>query len=86
MDGRNPSTAALVETAAPSHRISIPHADVCTVAEVAVALRCSKAHVHNLIKGKVRGAERLPSIRLGRRRLVRLEGLADWLSRNETQS
>lgn len=34
---------------------------VLTVPEVARELRCSKAHVHNLINGKVSGARPLPS-------------------------
>lgn len=45
--------------------------DILTVAEVAAALRCSKAHVHNIINGKVEGVSPLPALALGRRRLVR---------------
>src|SRR4051812_37323111 len=44
--------------------------EIWTVAEVAHKLRCSRAHVHNLLNGKVRGTEKLVSIRLGRRRCV----------------
>ena len=58
--------------------------DVLTVAEVAEALRCSKAHVHNLIAGRVRGTNPLPAIHVGRRSLVRRESLFDWLERNES--
>jgi excisionase family DNA binding protein len=57
--------------------------DVLTVPEVADELRCSKAHVHNLINGKVRGARPLPALRLGRRRVVRRAGLEDWIKSNE---
>jgi excisionase family DNA binding protein len=57
--------------------------DVLTVPEVADELRCSKAHVHNLINGKVRGARPLPALRLGRRRLVRRTGLDEWIKSNE---
>jgi excisionase family DNA binding protein len=57
--------------------------DVLTVPEVADELRCSKAHVHNLINGKVRGAQPLPALRLGRRRVVRRAGLEDWIKANE---
>jgi excisionase family DNA binding protein len=57
--------------------------DVLTVPEVADQLRCSKAHVHNLINGKVRGARPLPALRLGRRRVVRRAGLEDWIKANE---
>jgi excisionase family DNA binding protein len=63
---------------------SSPHvARVLTVPEVADLLRCSKAHVHNLINGKVHGTQPLPSIALGRRRLVRRESLNSWIERNE---
>lgn len=56
---------------------------VLTVSEVATELRCSKAHVHNLINGKVTGVPPLPSLFLGRRRLVRRESLQLWIARNE---
>ena len=58
--------------------------DVMTVHEVAQALRCSKAHVHNLIAGRVRGVNPLPSIHLGRRSVVRGEALQRWLEQNES--
>jgi excisionase family DNA binding protein len=61
---------------------SAPH-DVLTVSEVAGELRCSKAHVHNLINGKVQGARPLPALRLGRRRVVRRAGLDEWIKSNE---
>lgn len=56
---------------------------VMTVPEVAAHLRCSKAHVHNLINGKVPGLLPLPSLSLGRRRLVRTASLQEWIARNE---
>lgn len=56
---------------------------VLTVVEVAAELRCSKAHVHNLINGKVLGIPPLPSLRIGRRRIIRLESLRNWLLANE---
>jgi excisionase family DNA binding protein len=56
---------------------------VLTVPEVAGLLRCSKAHVHNLINGKVHGARPLPSLRLGRRRLVRRTSLDEWIEASE---
>lgn len=72
-----------------SQRSAIPHvaADfnprVLTVIEVSELLRCSKAHVHNLINGKVPGLRPLPSLSLGRRRLVRRETLDSWIAQNE---
>jgi excisionase family DNA binding protein len=56
---------------------------VLTIPEVALELRCSRAHVHNLINGKVRGAKPLPSVRIGRRRLVRRASLDEWIKASE---
>jgi excisionase family DNA binding protein len=50
-----------------------------TVSEVAQELRCSKAHVHHLIAGSVRGVPILPSIQLGRRRLILRATFDAWL-------
>jgi excisionase family DNA binding protein len=52
--------------------------DMLTIPEVAQILRCSKAHVCNLVNDKVRNAPRLPAIRLGRRILIRRETLELW--------
>jgi excisionase family DNA binding protein len=57
--------------------------DVLTIPEVADELRCSKAHVHHLISGKVHGARPLPSLRLGRRRVVRRTSLNEWIKATE---
>lgn len=56
---------------------------VLTLTEVARELRCSKAHVHNLITGAVKGAPPLPSLSLGRRRLIRRATLEQWITANE---
>ena len=56
---------------------------VLTVSVVAAELRCSKAHVYNLISGRVAGSPKLPSIHLGRRRLVLLATLITWISNIE---
>jgi excisionase family DNA binding protein len=58
-------------------------AHVLTVIEVAAELRCSKAHVLNLINGRVSGARPLPSLWLGRRRLIRRCSLDEWIKANE---
>ncbi len=58
-------------------------AEILTTREVARELRCSKAHVHNIINGKVQGTPPLPTITLGRRRLVRRVSLNEWLLANE---
>jgi excisionase family DNA binding protein len=56
---------------------------VLTVPEVAAELRCSKAHVYNVISGKVRGVSSLPAISMGRRKLVRRSTLDRWKRENE---
>jgi hypothetical protein len=66
-----------------SDPLPAPDHGVLTVIEVASELRCSKAHVFNLISGKVRGARPLPSIWLGRRRVVRRRSLDEWIQANE---
>ena len=48
-----------------------PHTnDLLTIGEVATDLRCSKAHVANMINGKVRGSEPLPAIAMGQQKEV----------------
>jgi hypothetical protein len=54
-----------------------------TLATVAKLLHCSKAHVSNVIAGRVHGCPPLPAVRLGRRKLVRYESLAAWIGRVE---
>jgi excisionase family DNA binding protein len=54
-----------------------------TLATVAKLLHCSKAHVSNVIAGRVHGCPPLPAVRLGRRTLVRYESLAAWIARVE---
>ncbi len=50
-----------------------------TVAEAARELRCSKTHLHNVIHGRVPGLPPLPVLRIGRRVLIRHEGLRAWM-------
>lgn len=52
---------------------------VLTVAEAARELRCSKAHVHNIINGRVPDLPPLPVLRIGRRVLIRHDGLKTWM-------
>jgi excisionase family DNA binding protein len=54
-----------------------------TIAEVAHELRCSKGHVQHLIHGKVPHTRPLPSLALGRRRMVRRSSLQEWISVTE---
>jgi excisionase family DNA binding protein len=60
--------------------------EILTVQEVANDLRCSKAHVHNLINGKVHGVTPMPSLFLGRRRLIRQRSLELWIAQNERRA
>jgi hypothetical protein len=57
-----------------------PINNVLTIAEIATELRCSKAHVFNIIHGKVPGLPPLPVLRIGRRLLVRYEALQRWMA------
>lgn len=57
--------------------------NVLTVAEIARELRCSKAHVHNIIAGKVPGLARMPALHLGRRTVVRRASFEAWMEANE---
>jgi excisionase family DNA binding protein len=57
--------------------------EILTIKEVAEELRCSKAHVYKAIHGQVEGVEPLPSIPMGRRRLVRRSALESWKRQNE---
>jgi excisionase family DNA binding protein len=56
---------------------------VMTIPEVAAELRCSKAHVYNLVNGRVRGVSSLPAIVMGRRKLIRRSTLDRWKCANE---
>jgi len=57
--------------------------EILTVRDVALELRCSVAHVYNVINGKVKNVSRLPAIRIGRRRLVQRDTLEEWKRSNE---
>ena len=61
--------------------------EILTMAEVAALLHCSKAHVCNLVGGRVRHClPPLPAIHMGRRMLVRRETLMGWIERAESGS
>lgn len=60
-------------------------AEVLTIKEAAELLRCSKAHVQNLLAGKVKGTPPLPFIPLGRRKLIRRDSLVRWMQKAEDQ-
>jgi hypothetical protein len=59
------------------------NSDILSITEVALNLRCSKAHVYNAISGKITGVSQLPVIPMGRRKLVRRSSLESWKVANE---
>jgi Helix-turn-helix domain len=59
--------------------------EILSAVEVAQELRCSKAHVYNVILGRVEGVTPLPVIVMGRRRLIRRSSLEHWKRSNEQQ-
>jgi len=63
-----------------------PDKPTLTIQEVADYLRCSKAHVQNLLAGKVTGALPLPFVPLGRRKLIRWESLVSWIENSEVHA
>jgi hypothetical protein len=57
--------------------------DFLTLADVAELLHCSKAHICKAVAGRVRGCPPIPSVSLGRRKLVRRQALLAWIEVNE---
>lgn len=57
---------------------------VLNLTEAAALVRCSRAHLSNIVNGKVRGIPHLPTVRIGRRVLFRRESLELWLQRVES--
>jgi predicted DNA-binding transcriptional regulator AlpA len=57
---------------------------VLNLAEAASLVRCSRAHLCNIVNGKIRGIPRLPSVRIGRRVLFRRESIELWLQQVES--
>jgi hypothetical protein len=56
---------------------------ILTTTEIAAELRCSKAQVYRLLNGDVRDVPKLPSICLGRKKVVRRSAFEDWKQDNE---
>lgn len=51
--------------------------------DVAAALHCSKAHISNVVAGRVRDCPPIPALRIGRRTFVRRATLAAWIEAND---
>jgi excisionase family DNA binding protein len=64
---------------------TIIKSDILTITEVAEVLRCSKAHVCNVLRGRVQGLPKLTHFSLGRRKLVRREWLENWMEQNKQE-
>jgi hypothetical protein len=63
--------------------MSVQDFDLLTMADVAVLLRCSKAHICKAVAGRVPGCPPLPAVSLGRRKLVRRQSLLAWIEQND---
>jgi excisionase family DNA binding protein len=57
---------------------------VLSLKQAAAYLQISKAHLSNVINGKVPGVAPVRSFRLGRRVLVRREWIDEWLESGKT--
>lgn len=60
--------------------------DVLTLGEAASIIRCSKAHLQNVLSGRVDNVPPLPCVRVGRRILIRRESLERWMVAIESQT
>jgi Helix-turn-helix domain len=56
-----------------------------TVKDMAEILRCSKAHVANVLAGKIPGLARLTHVNVGRRKLVRRDWFERWIEVNQSK-
>jgi excisionase family DNA binding protein len=57
---------------------------VLTLVEAAQTIRCSKAHLLNVIHGRVPNLPPLRHVKIGRRMLIRRESLERWLAAAES--
>ena len=62
---------------------TVKTSEILTIQVVAKVLSCSKAHVCNVIHGKVEGLPKLTHFSMGRRKLVRREWLDQWMEANK---
>ena len=58
---------------------------ILTISEVAQVLRCSKAHVHKALTGRIAGVPQLAHLSLGRRKLVPRDWFDQWLEESRTK-
>jgi hypothetical protein len=57
--------------------------DLLTLDQVARMLHVSKAHVSNVVAGRVDGCSPIPVLHLGRRKVVRRATLELWMKEND---
>jgi hypothetical protein len=57
--------------------------ELLTLADFARLLRCSKVQVCKIVNVQIKGTSPIPSIALGRRKVVRRQSLLRWMSDNE---
>ena len=57
--------------------------NILTVKEVAEELRCSKAQVYRLMRGSLDGLTPLPTLAIGRRKVVMRSSFEAWKRANE---
>ena len=61
----------------------VPNNNILNAKELAEELRCSKAQVYRLMRGFVHGLTPLPSLALGRKKVVLRSSLEAWKRANE---
>lgn len=56
---------------------------ILTAEEIASELRCSKAQVYRLMNGQVEGVSPIPTLPLGRKKVVMRSSFEEWKRANE---
>jgi hypothetical protein len=59
-------------------------ARVLTIKEASLVMRCSKAHLQSVLRGRVNNVPPLPCIRIGHRIVIRRESLERWMAAIES--
>lgn len=59
--------------------------EILTARDISQELRCSKQQAYKLMNGKVRGCPRLPTIDLGRKKVVRRTTFEKWKQESEAK-
>jgi hypothetical protein len=51
---------------------------ILTALEIAVELRCSKSQAYKLLNGEIKGVAKIPTLPLGRKKVVRRSSFEAW--------